>query len=149
MQIKTAFGDFAIDPETILTFPQGLPGFETEQRYTLLYEETSQSPVVYKLQSVDQPDISFSVTDPGQMNISYEFVLGDDEIAILGGGEPEDVIVLLLLYRNSVPPVQATDSNVNAALRSPIVINFKTRKGLQKILTQAELSVHVQESAAS
>jgi len=56
--IETRFGQVDIDPQTVLEFPQGLPGFEQFTRYKLLHEDKP-NPQVMWLQSLDDADLMF------------------------------------------------------------------------------------------
>ena len=42
---STVFGTQEINPEEVLTFPQGIPGFENSTRFKLFHEEKA-TPVV-------------------------------------------------------------------------------------------------------
>jgi flagellar assembly factor FliW len=143
MQIKTVFfGEVSIDPSTVITFDNGLLGFEDSKRFKLLHKESDDksAPVVFWLQSVDRPDISFSVADPAAFGFSYNFSLTDAEAAALGDGSPDDVLVLVLLFKDE------TTGGVSSNVKSPLVINTKTLKGLQKILVTVEPTLTIVET---
>jgi flagellar assembly factor FliW len=143
MQIKTAvFGELSIDPSTVITFDNGLPGFEDSKRFKLLHKESDDKsvPVVFWLQSVDRPELSFSVADPATFGFNYSFTLTDAEVAALGDGAPADVLVLVLLFKD-----EAT-GGINSNVKAPLVINTKTLKGLQKILVTVEPTLTIIET---
>lgn len=141
----TRFGSQEIDPETILTFPHGMPGFEHCHRFQLFHED-HERPVVYHLQSLDDPDISLSVVDPAQLGLSYEISLSDTEIQDLEFIAEDPVVVLLILstVENSDSRSQsATGGRITPHVTSPLLINLRTRQGLQKRITGLEYSIHL------
>jgi flagellar assembly factor FliW len=143
VQIKTAvFGELSIDPSTIITFDEGLPGFEDSKHFKLLHKESEESstPVIFWLQSVDRPELMFSVADPANFGLNYGFSLTDAEVDLLGGGTADDMLVLVLLFKDE------STGAVNSNVKSPLVINTKTRKGLQKILVTVEPTLTIVET---
>ncbi len=58
-----AFGEQAIDPDTLIHFPEGIVGFEDCTRFKLFHEEGGEG-LVHWLQSADRPELSLSVADP-------------------------------------------------------------------------------------
>jgi flagellar assembly factor FliW len=143
MQIKTVFfGEVSIDPSTVITFDNGLLGFEDAKRFKLLHKESDDKsePVVYWLQSVDRPEISISVADPATFGFNYSFTLSTEEVASLGNGSPEDVIVLVVLFKDE------STGGISSNVKGPLVINTKTLKGLQKILVTVEPTLTIIET---
>ena len=134
----THFGIHEIDPDSILTFPQGISGFENLTRFKLFHEEKDQ-PLVYWLQAIDDPDIAFSVVDPSVFGLFYEFDLTDEEIALLQSEDPNDISVMLIMYKQS--PDAAKSDNIRANINGPIIINVKTRRGFQKVLVQLQANI--------
>lgn len=154
MQIQTPFGPQQVDADSLITFPQGLPGFEDCTHFKLFYQDDSPTPSVYRLQAVEQPDVMFSVTDPGFVNVDYHFELSDEEMALLQAEQPADLLVLLLLYKASDTAQEAEiqpslGNNINAVLRAPLVLNLKKQLGIQKSLQNADISVLVKGKPAA
>ena len=48
---------------------------------------------------------------------------------MIGLQSPEDIAVVLVVYRDA-----AAGGKIAANTRSPVILNLKTRKGMQKIL---------------
>lgn len=117
-----------INPDTIITFPGGLLGFGESKRYKLFHEEGK--PTVHWLQSVDDPELMVSVTDPANFQFSYEITLSDEESASLQAKDASDLAVLLVVYRAA----EEQGGKVGANVRAPLVINLASRIGLQKML---------------
>jgi len=144
MEIKSKyFGIQSIDPDTIITFPLGIPGFENETRFKLFHQEGSD--VIYWLQSVDNEELVFSVAHPENFNINYNFSLTDKEEKLLAIENSEDLLLMLILHKNEDDSAQPT---IKGSIKSPLVINTKTRIGLQKILAEIEQSITLTETSS-
>lgn len=143
MEIRTSlFGAQLIDPETVITFPQGIPGFEDKTTYKLFKEEENE--IIFWLQSVDDADLGFSVADPAEFNINYLFTLSDEEEQLLQLSDVNDLAFLLILQKNEnigdKPMIKGT-------LTSPLVINTRTRLAIQKIIPRIEQSITLIEQS--
>jgi len=144
MEIKSRiFGEQTIDPETVISFPGGIPGFESQTRFKLFHQEGS--PVIYWLQSLDDENLTFSVAHPSIFNINYSFVLTDAEEALLQLDSLEDVLVLILLHKDESGQ-SAQHPTIKGSIKSPLVINCAQRIGLQKILARMEQSITLTEA---
>ena len=63
MKVRTSrFGEVEIDPSRLLVFPHGLLGFARFRTFALL--QPDDRGVFYWLQSVEDPELAFVVTDP-------------------------------------------------------------------------------------
>lgn len=148
---STRFGQFEVDPLTVIKFPHGIPGFETSTDWKLLHEEDDEGKpkagIVFYMQSLTDPDASLPLVEPSVFGFNYEFVLSDREIAELKLDDPADLAVLVVLSnknpqpQNLPTPVQDIFANITA----PILINTKSRFGMQKIFTGTEAKVSVRE----
>jgi len=137
---STQFGMQEVDPESILTFPNGMPGFENCTRYKLFHEDKEpEQPVVHWLQSIDDPNVAFSVVDPALFGLNYEFVLSDEEEQLLKMESVDDIAVLLIAYKPQ--PDADSKANINANINGPIVLNTRTRLGMQKVLVGLKADV--------
>lgn len=126
MQVKTLrFGEIAVEPSSLLEVPRGLLGFPEERRYCLL-EAGNGAPVQW-LQSVERPELAFLVISPHEFFPGYEVYLDDEAVAELGLARPEEAAILALLSIQE-------DKSVTANLVGPIVVNTRTRQGLQVVL---------------
>ncbi len=139
MEVDTRFGTLEIDPDTLIEFPRGLPGLEGLDRFKLLHEEGH--PTLFWLQSVDDPAVQLTVADPERFRVRYQIALSDEEAALLGLERPEDVQILVALYRSG----EDTEAGpVRANFLGPILINPGTRTGYQKLLNKVEGYVNIQ-----
>lgn len=125
-------GEVDIDEQSVITFANGLPAFEHCKRFKLFHDAECESPRVHWLQSLDDADVLFSVTDPANLGIRYEVQLSDAEVAQLQLRRPEDVGVLLIIYRDGEEDSkQPLLSHLRANVRNPLIINFANQHGLQ------------------
>ena len=118
-----------VDPDTLFTFPEGLAGFERCKRFKLFHEEGKTA--VFWLQSVDDPGVMFPVVTPETLDIEYQIELSDADCALIGVADPADVAVAVIVYRD-----EAQGGQIAANTRSPVILNLKTRKGMQKVLSE-------------
>ncbi|MCX7193704.1 MAG: flagellar assembly protein FliW [Proteobacteria bacterium] len=149
IKLNTRFGELNINAAQIITFPEGLPGFESSKRWTLFYElddkGESMGGVVMHLQSVDDKNLSLPLTNPSLFGFNYEMVLTDGEVAELNMEDASDILVLMSLYKNNLTqqtPETLPAMNIYANLSAPILINMKSRIGIQKILAGTDSKVN-------
>ena len=116
MEISTRFGPQDIDPQSIITLPRGMLGFENLTRYKLFHEEGK--PTVFWLQSLDDPGIQFPVASPQQFQVDYEIGLSDEEIGLLQLTNIENAVLLVTV---SKPGGDA--ASVQPNLLAPIILN--------------------------
>ena len=130
MKVDTyLFGAVEVDPDKVLTFPNGLAAFENNKRFTLVHEEGKGAPMSYTLQSLDDPMLAFQVVDAVALGFNYELALTDSENALLGSPANDDIVVMQVLFKEGNGAAAITPS-----LRAPLLINTKARIGLQKIM---------------
>lgn len=144
MEIKSKFfGDQTIDPSTIISFPNGIPGFEDQTRFKLFHQEGN--PVIFWLQSLDDDSLIFSVAQPSIFNINYSFTLTDAEEATLGIKNPADVLILIILHKDE--DNQNQKPTIKGSINFPLIINSANRIGLQKVLARVEQSITLTETS--
>ena len=137
MLIKTkCFGEVDITEDKVITFDEGLMGFEEYKRFTLLYnnEDDKRSPVSW-LQSKDEEKLAFPVIMPFAVKEDYQPVINDTLLEPLGELTDDNVSVLLTM---SVPK-DITKMTVN--LKAPLVINSDIRKGTQVIVENQDYQI--------
>ena len=136
---STQLGMQEVDPESILTFPKGMPGFEGSTRYKLFHDDQEHQVVVHWLQSIDEPDVTFALVDPAVFGLNYEFSLTGEEEQLLKMESVDDIAVLLIAYKPQ--PDADSKANINANINGPIVLNPRARLGMQKVLVGLEADV--------
>ncbi len=143
MEIKSKLlGEQQVDPDSIIHFPEGIPGFEDQTRFKLFHKEGSH--VLLWLQSVDNEELTFSVTLPTHFSINYSFILTDHEEQLLQLESLEDLLILILLHtdeneENNGKPV------IKGSIKSPLLVNSKKRMGLQKVMLKVDQSIVLAE----
>jgi flagellar assembly factor FliW len=141
------FGSLEVENNKLVEFPLGMPGFEQCRNFTFIeVEESAQAFAV--LQCADEADVAFTVTTPDLLGLHYEFELTEDELKVLGSASAEDIAVLLILRKDEKdsPTRRAGDTQVQANLMAPLVINVVTRRGLQKVIARLGCEVTLKPS---
>ena len=128
------------DGGKIITFPLGIPGFETYTRYTICHKQENGSGV-YWLESVDSPKVTFTLVDPTDYGLNYSLELSDEEQNLLEAGNPEELAVLMMLSKRENGEVAAPALHANIA--GPLILNLDKRIGLQKVLVSARMNVNI------
>ncbi len=120
------FGEIEYSGEDVLTFPQGMFGFEEERTFLLL--PFSGNGTLFSLQSLKTPGLAFVAVDPFSLSADYAPVLQPEELKALGVEDSHD----LLYYTLCAVKSPAAVSTVN--LKCPVAINDETRQAMQVIL---------------
>ena len=130
MEVKTkTMGTGNVDEGQIVSFPNGLYGFEEYHKYAII--EAQYKPF-YCLQSLDEQNLAFIIVDPFLIVNDYELDIDDRTLCEIGIDSPGDVILFAIIT------VPADGSAVTANLQGPIVINRKNRTALQVILSDSK-----------
>jgi len=133
MNIQTTrFGVVTVDPDQVMTFPQGLIGFGEQQpaRFALLRPDECghECGHFYWLQSADDPDLAFLVVDPALFFKDYQVCIREETQADLDLADAKDGQLLVICNR--------AGEWITGNLLGPLVINTKTRLGQQVVLTE-------------
>lgn len=135
MLLKTKhFGDIEIDENRIVTFDDGIPGFDELKRFVVLYNGDEASPFRW-LQSVDDGKIAFVVVNPFAVVIDYDIEIPEEVTDNLDIKSLDDVMVLSI----AVVPEDINKMTIN--LKAPVIINTKNNRGIQVILDTDRYSV--------
>ena len=127
--ITRDFGEQEGDESKIITFPQGIIGFEDAKKYALL-SPLGDGVFPMWLQSVDSREPCFVVYDPMEIYSDYRFEISDEEQALLGIDENAAYRCLAV----AIVPDDYKKTTIN--LRCPIVVNTKSRVASQVVLTE-------------
>lgn len=128
------FGKIEIKEDDVITFPEGIPGFEDLRRFTLLNMGEDLAGFFW-LQSIDRPEICFVVTDPFAIYNGYQVEISDEDVELLGITSPDSVLTLAIM----VIPDDPRDIRVN--LKAPVVINPEKKLGKQVLQQNESLPV--------
>lgn len=130
----TRFGALEVLEDEILEFPSGILGFEEYKGYVIL--EIRKDGLFRCLQSTDDPDVAFIVIEPAVFWPDYQVQVEAEALAELGPiDNPRDVAV----YAIVTVPRDVTKMTAN--LQAPLMINGKTRRGKQVVLTDGKYSI--------
>ncbi|WP_416198693.1 MAG: flagellar assembly protein FliW [Sporanaerobacter sp.] len=121
------FGEIEIDEEDILTFPEGIPGFEECKKFIVINNPDEENPFDW-LQSVDNEDLAFVIMNPFFVFPDYDITIPESAIEKLKIKDETDVFV----YTIVVVPENLEDMTTN--LSGPIIINGREKLGKQVIL---------------
>lgn len=127
MEIETTrFGRLEIEEERIIFLPQGLLGFPEHKRFALI--QTGQENYFFWLQSVDDPNLAFVVTDPSIFFRDYEVPVREEVASEIGLTDPAFLQVFVICNK--------VDDWLTGNLLGPIVVNAQDRVGAQVVLTE-------------
>ena len=100
MKVRTTrFGEVEIDPTRLLVFPHGLLGFARFRTFALL--QPDDRGVFYWLQSIEDPELAFVVTDPTAWATGYTVPIRAGELTELGLERAQQVQLPKLLLKPS------------------------------------------------
>ena len=131
------FGTLSYADESVYDFPQGLPAFEREKAFVLV-QLPERAPLVF-LQSLASPALCFLAFPILVVDPDYQLAIAPEELEALGldaQRQPElgpEVLALALVSLHA-------DFSATANLMAPIVLNLKSRRGLQSIRRDARYS---------
>jgi len=108
--------------ESVISFPEGLPGFETCRGFVLV--SSPELEPLQQLQSVIGPHASFMGIDPKRVLPNYHCTLSQADRERLGATEDSVLLWLALIAIEQ-------DGTATANLRAPVVINPETMIGRQ------------------
>ena len=131
LKIQSRFGEIEYDPNSTLLFPDGLVGFETLRKFIVMPNE-KEGPLFW-IQSVEDPQIAFILTDPTNFYYDYKVIPDGQERQKLGIEESSECLVV------SVVTVSA-DRKVTLNLAAPILFAPETNRALQVILEGTQFS---------
>jgi flagellar assembly factor FliW len=129
----TRFGSVDLTSEDILTFPEGLLGFNDLRTFALLDDPTDE--IFAWLQSCENPHIAFPVLEPELFTTSYKVNLTklDMEMIGLSSGHSLRFFAIVTIPQD---PTQMT-----ANLKAPLAINVQTRLARQCVLQDNGLQI--------
>lgn len=130
-KINTRFGEVEYDPDNLLHFPAGLIGLPNLRDFIVMPNK-KQGPLFW-IQSVDDPDIAFVLTDPTNFFLDYHLQPEDSERRSLHLDEKDECFILSVV---TVPP----DQQITLNLAAPILFAPKSNRAIQVILESSNYS---------
>jgi flagellar assembly factor FliW len=118
------FGWIEIDERQLVTFPQGIFGFEDHTRWALL--DSQQAPF-YWLQSLHEAGLAFVLIDPVFFRPDYKADVSHEDAQVLQLADNADLLVF------SIVTIPEDHNQMTANLQGPLLINKLARVGKQGI----------------
>lgn len=130
------FGEIELGEEKIITFENGIMGFEDLRKYTILFDiESDEKPIISWLQSVEEPGLAIPVINPLYVKEDYNPTVEDELLTSLGELNDDNILVLLSIT------VPSDITKMTSNLKAPFIINSDTRKGCQVIVENSDYPV--------
>ncbi len=134
MLIHTKDYDFVtVKEEDIIDFPEGVYAFENSKQFVVL--DTNSKAGIMQLQCAQTPTPRFIILDPFMFLEDYAPAVPDETMKKLKASELSELSFFVI----AVIPSNIGATTVN--LKSPVVINFKERLGMQVMLENSEYPV--------
>ena len=130
------FGNLSIEKENIITFEQGLLGFEELKQFAIIDVEEC-LPFEW-LVSVEDPIVAFPILNPTLFFSDYKPSLSKDDLVLLNIKKEKDVEMFCIVTLDKKP------ENVTLNLKGPILINMKNKMGKQVVLAEDYYSLNQQ-----
>ena len=128
-KMMSRFGEIEYDPRKTIHFPDGLIGFEDLHDFVVV--PSGKEGPLFWIQSVDDPQIAFVLTDPTNFFLDYKVVPDETERDRLGITDKDECLSL------SVVTVHR-DKSVTLNLQAPIIFAPAKNKALQVILEKTK-----------
>jgi len=128
------FGNLRIEKENIITFENGILGFEDLKQFVIVDIEEC-LPFEW-LVSVKDPLIAFPILNPTPFFTDYDPMKSIKDMKSPGIKDTKNVEIFCTVTLGNSP------SDVTINLKGPILINMKNKKGKQFVLTEDYYSLH-------
>lgn len=125
MEVRTTrFGVIEIAEDRVITFPDGLLGFGKRTKFCLL--QPGDDACFFWLQSVDDADLAFVVTDPTFFEQDYSVPIRPEQLDSLEIKKLEDAQVFVI--------VNKIGDQLTGNFQGPLLINTLSKVGEQMVL---------------
>jgi flagellar assembly factor FliW len=132
-RVSSRFADVEVDPRDIVTFPDGLPGYEGMRLFALL--DLPETAPLRMLHAVNAPEPCFLVVDPKSVLPGYRCEIASADRLRLGASDESVLLWLAIVMVHQ-------NGDVSANLRAPIVINPERMVGRQVMPSGCVYPVH-------
>ena len=127
LKIKNSrFGEIDFEEKQIVTFPDGILGFEELKRFGVITIE-EYKPFQW-LTSLDDPELVFPIISPVFVSSIYSPELNRNDMETLKATNPDELAIFTIVTFGE----DIKEATVN--LKGPVLINAKKRLGKQMIL---------------
>ena len=126
-KIKTRpFGEISIDERQIISFPEGILGFDYIKAFAVIDSKDEHSPFKW-LQACDEESVAFIIIRPNAFVENYIPDIPQADIESVGAVSLDELLIF------SIVTIPEDPSKMTANLQGPIIINSKNRLGRQAI----------------
>lgn len=134
MKVNTSnFGEIEIEKDGVISFGEGLPGFEDEKKFIIILNGDRDNPFHW-LQSTQTPELSFVILNPFEIFPDYDVLIPETAINKLEIEDREDVAIYTIVV------IPEDIKRMTANLLGPIVVNKEKRLAKQVILEEDKYS---------
>lgn len=124
------FGEITVPENKVIKIVQPMPGFESLKRYVIL--DHDEEGLFKWFQAVDDPAVSFLLTDPALYKNDYNVQIRKEDLNLLGTTDLSGVVVLVTVQVD-------TEKNVmNLNLRGPVIFDSTNMTAMQFIVDKEE-----------
>lgn len=127
---SSKIGEIDIDKNSVITFKEGLLGFEHLKKF-VLYEHKPGSLLKWLI-PINDRNVSFIIIRPVQFIYNYKLKLAIDDSKFLDIQDANDALIY------SIVVVPSDPKKMTANLQGPIVINSKNKIGKQVISSNSK-----------
>lgn len=131
---KEATKRVSVDSRQVITFESGLIGLPQLKVFALIEDEESLP--IRLMQCISVPEFVFVVINPFAIYPDYDIEISDDDAVELGVKSAADVLVL------SIVTIPDDLRFVTANLLSPIVVNMRTKRAKQLLLSDTDYPIN-------
>ncbi|MFZ8934077.1 MAG: flagellar assembly protein FliW [Bacteriovoracaceae bacterium] len=134
MKIQTSrFGDLDVDKKDIITFKEGILGFENLKKFFVV--DPGDQTLILWLQSIDDEATAFPIIEPKIFKPDYSISLLPSELNSLNLEDTNDSCVYAILT------IPSDVKEMSANLKAPVIINNKTNFARQIVLQDSKLEI--------
>lgn len=132
----TRFGELQVDKNDILSFPEGILGFEQLKKFFIV--DPGDSTLILWLQSIDDKSVAFPIIEPKIFDPNYVVRLLPAELNSLEIESVQEARIYSIL----TIPKDVTKMSAN--LKAPVIINSAQKMARQIVLQDNKLSVKLE-----
>jgi flagellar assembly factor FliW len=134
MVSSSLLGSVEVEPDKVLTFPDGLLGFDGSHQFVMVEHEDAD--VYWWLQDLADPELTFLTVVPWPFFPDYEPDVDEMHQELLELRDPDDAMVLCIVtIRADGHADEPVGGAITTNLLGPLVVNRRTRVGAQVVLS--------------
>jgi len=134
MIFKTKLGEMDLSEKEIITFEEGIPGFDHLRKFAIV--SVARTEPIKWLVSLEDRDVALPIIDPWIVRLDYHVDISEKDVQDLDIEKDEDVSVWCVVV---IPKDKPDDATIN--LLAPIVVNMKNGKAKQIIMETDEYTI--------